>query len=103
MLFIQIRNVETQNCLDTMGREVNGTIGSIRCNGLGFNQLFAYTKRHQILSDINCLDGEHPSGPVNMVRCNMGRYQEWHYDFEVSMINIRSRILKKVLENCLKM
>lgn len=80
----QIQNVETQNCLDTMGRKANERIGSSYCHGLGGNQVFAYTKRHQIMSDDNCLDAAHPRGPVNLVRCHgMGGNQEWKYDDEV--------------------
>lgn len=77
--------METQNCLDTMGRKANEKIGSSYCHGLGGNQVFAYTKRHQVMSDDNCLDAAHPRGPVNLVRCHgMGGNQEWVYDEEVS-------------------
>lgn len=67
-----------------MGRKANEKIGSSYCHGLGGNQVFAYTKRHQIMSDDNCLDAAHPRGPVNLVRCHgMGGNQEWKYDEEV--------------------
>ncbi|XP_031622952.1 polypeptide N-acetylgalactosaminyltransferase 5 isoform X2 [Contarinia nasturtii] len=79
----EIQNVETQNCLDTMGRKANEPIGSSYCHGLGGNQVFAYTKRHQIMSDDNCLDAAHPRGPVKLVRCHgMQGNQEWRYDEE---------------------
>lgn len=76
-----------------MGRKANEKIGSSYCHGLGGNQVFAYTKRHQIMSDDNCLDAAHPRGPVNLVRCHgMGGNQEWIYDKEVrSNINHRFR------------
>lgn len=67
-LISQIRNVESQNCLDTMGRKSNEKVGSSYCHGLGGNQVFAYTKRQQIMSDDNCLDASNPMGPVNLVR-----------------------------------
>ena len=35
MLFIQIRNVESQNCLDTMGHKSGEKVGSSYCHGLG--------------------------------------------------------------------
>lgn len=70
-----------------MGRKANEPIGSSYCHGLGGNQVFAYTKRHQIMSDDNCLDAAHPRGPVKLVRCHgMGGNQEWKYDTEVRMI-----------------
>lgn len=76
--------METQNCLDTMGRKANEAIGSSYCHGLGGNQVFAYTKRHQVMSDDNCLDAAHPRGPVKLVRCHgMQGNQEWKYDEEV--------------------
>lgn len=81
--------MDSQNCLDTMGRKSNEKIGSSYCHGLGGNQVFAYTKRHQIMSDDNCLDASNPMGPVNMVRCHgMGGNQEWVYDEEVSGVQL---------------
>lgn len=80
----QIKNVQSQNCLDTMSRKANEKVGSSYCHGLGGNQVFAYTKRHQIMSDDNCLDSASARGPVNLVRCHgMQGNQEWLYDTEV--------------------
>lgn len=77
-----------------MGRKANERIGSSYCHGLGGNQVFAYTKRHQIMSDDNCLDAAHPRGPVNLVRCHgMGGNQEWKYDEEV---NIKCKTIKSI-------
>ncbi|KAH8287928.1 hypothetical protein KR018_007301 [Drosophila ironensis] len=79
----EIRNAETETCLDTMGRKYNEKVGISYCHGLGGNQVFAYTKRQQIMSDDLCLDASSSNGPVNMVRChNMGGNQEWVYDAE---------------------
>lgn len=67
-----------------MGRKYGEKIGVSYCHGLGGNQVFAYTKRQQIMSDDLCLDASHTMGPVNMVRChNMGGNQEWVYNNEV--------------------
>ncbi|XP_017954110.1 polypeptide N-acetylgalactosaminyltransferase 5 isoform X2 [Drosophila navojoa] len=83
----EIRNAETETCLDTMGRKYNEKVGSSYCHGLGGNQVFAYTKRQQIMSDDLCLDAASANGPVNMVRChNMGGNQEWVYDAEEKWI-----------------
>ncbi|KRG02538.1 polypeptide N-acetylgalactosaminyltransferase 5 isoform X2 [Drosophila mojavensis] len=83
----EIRNAETETCLDTMGRKYNEKVGSSYCHGLGGNQVFAYTKRQQIMSDDLCLDAASSNGPVNMVRChNMGGNQEWVYDAEEKWI-----------------
>jgi polypeptide N-acetylgalactosaminyltransferase len=68
-----------------MGRKQGEKIGSSYCHGLGGNQVFAYTKRQQIMSDDNCLDASHALGPVNLVRCHgMFGNQAWMYDDEVS-------------------
>lgn len=73
-----------------MGRKYNEKVGISYCHGLGGNQVFAYTKRQQIMSDDLCLDASSSNGPVNMVRChNMGGNQEWVYDAEVSLNNCR--------------
>ncbi|KAJ8923346.1 hypothetical protein NQ315_001904 [Exocentrus adspersus] len=76
-----IRNVETRNCLDTMGRKSGENLGMTYCHHLGGNQVFAYTKRQQIMSDDNCLDANSRTGPVKLVRCHgMGGNQAWVYD-----------------------
>ncbi|XP_076067790.1 polypeptide N-acetylgalactosaminyltransferase 5 isoform X4 [Oratosquilla oratoria] len=77
----EIRNDDTQSCLDTLGRKSGENLGMSYCHGLGGNQVFAYTKRQQIMSDDNCLDASNPSGPVKLVRCHgMGGNQLWTYD-----------------------
>ena len=51
------------------------------CHGLGGNQVFAYTKRQQVMSDDNCLDVAGPSSPVKLVRCHgMGGNQAWVFN-----------------------
>uniref|UniRef100_A0A6A7FXF7 Polypeptide N-acetylgalactosaminyltransferase n=3 Tax=Hirondellea gigas TaxID=1518452 RepID=A0A6A7FXF7_9CRUS len=77
----EIRNSESQSCLDTLGHKSGENLGVSYCHGLGGNQVFAYTKRQQIMSDDNCLDASNPSGPVKLVRCHgMGGNQMWNYD-----------------------
>lgn len=39
MLFSQIRNVDTQSCLDTLGRKSGENLGTSYCHGLGGNQV----------------------------------------------------------------
>ena len=44
-------------------------------------QVFAYTKRQQVMSDDNCLDAASAEGPVKLVRCHgMGGNQAWNYN-----------------------
>lgn len=77
----EIRNDATHNCLDTMGRKSGEDLGLSYCHGLGGNQVFAYTKRQQVMSDDNCLDAASADGPVKLVRCHgMGGNQAWVYN-----------------------
>lgn len=115
-----MRNAESQNCLDTLGRKGGENLGMSYCHGLGGNQVclaffipcssklltqithiysvlftvlyiivqvFAYTKRQQIMSDDNCLDASSPEGPVKLVRCHgMGGNQAWTYSTQVFVL-----------------
>lgn len=79
----EMKNGGTHNCLDTMGRKSGEDVGLSYCHGLGGNQVFAYTKRQQIMSDDNCLDAAGRDGPVKLVRCHgMGGNQAWNYSDE---------------------
>ena len=50
-------------------------------------QVFAYTKRQQVMSDDNCLDATGQTSPVKLVRCHgMGGNQAWNYNEEVIII-----------------
>ena len=112
----QIKNEGTHNCLDTMGRKSGEEVGLSYCHGLGGNQVnfawkffvakssnkfkfyhfqvFAYTKRQQVMSDDNCLDAASPDGPVKLVRCHgMGGNQAWVYNDEVCEFYVNSRFM----------
>ncbi|KAF7989983.1 hypothetical protein HCN44_008657 [Aphidius gifuensis] len=82
-----VKNIEMRTCLDTMGRRTNENVGLSHCHGLGGNQVFAYTKRNQIMSDDMCLDAASAQGPVKIVRCHgMSGNQAWTYDKDTRMI-----------------
>ena len=84
-LHLKIKNDASHNCLDTMGRKSGEQVGLSFCHGLGGNQVFAYTKRQQVMSDDNCLDSASKDGPVKLVRCHgMGGNQAWNYNVVVS-------------------
>ncbi|XP_067136293.1 polypeptide N-acetylgalactosaminyltransferase 13 [Centruroides vittatus] len=77
----EIKNADSKNCLDTYGRKSGENVAMGACHGLGGNQVFAYTKRQQIMSDDNCLDAASSKGPVKLIRCHgMGGNQMWNYD-----------------------
>ncbi|KAK6617043.1 Polypeptide N-acetylgalactosaminyltransferase 5 [Polyplax serrata] len=76
----EIKNMESDHCLDTMGRKSGENVGMSYCHSLGGNQVFSYTKRQQITADDNCLDAAGSRAPVKLVRCHgMGGNQEWMY------------------------
>lgn len=80
-----IKNVESGQCLDTLGRKSGELLGMGYCHGLGGNQVFSYTKRQQVTADDNCLDASSMKGPVKLVRCHgMGGNQAWMYHNDVS-------------------
>uniref|UniRef100_T1KGN1 Polypeptide N-acetylgalactosaminyltransferase n=1 Tax=Tetranychus urticae TaxID=32264 RepID=T1KGN1_TETUR len=76
----EIRNVAINHCLDTFGRKSGENAAMSQCHGMGGNQVFAYTKRKQIMSDDNCLDASSKKEPIKMIRCHgLGGNQMWEY------------------------
>ncbi|KAF4792601.1 Polypeptide N-acetylgalactosaminyltransferase 13 [Turdus rufiventris] len=71
----EIRNVETNQCLDNMGRKENEKVGFFNCHGMGGNQKL--TLRH--LNSNQCL--AEPSEDDRLVptmrECSSGRAQQW--------------------------
>lgn len=90
----EIRNINTNLCLDTFGRKTGENAALSYCHGLGGNQVFAYTKRKQIMADDNCLDAPSQRGPVKLIRCHgMGGNQEWLYNHQSedkSIVHVRT-------------
>ncbi|XP_078537851.1 polypeptide N-acetylgalactosaminyltransferase 13 isoform X2 [Lissotriton helveticus] len=79
----EIRNVETNQCLDNMGRKENEKVGIFNCHGMGGNQVFSYTADKEIRTDDLCLDVSRLNGPVIMLKCHhMRGNQLWDYDSE---------------------
>ncbi|KAM7097201.1 polypeptide N-acetylgalactosaminyltransferase 13 isoform X3 [Ciconia boyciana] len=79
----EIRNVETNQCLDNMGRKENEKVGIFNCHGMGGNQVFSYTADKEIRTDDLCLDVSRLNGPVIMLKCHhMRGNQLWEYDAE---------------------
>ncbi|OTF73750.1 hypothetical protein BLA29_005968 [Euroglyphus maynei] len=93
----EIRNVATKKCLDTFGRKSGENIALSPCHGLGGNQVFAYTKREQIMSDDNCMDASNLNSPIKLIRCHgMGGNQAWLYN------NSTKQIIHKKSGHCLE-
>ncbi|KAI4811301.1 hypothetical protein KUCAC02_014213 [Chaenocephalus aceratus] len=77
----EIRNVETNQCLDNMARKENEKVGIFNCHGMGGNQVFSYTANKEIRTDDLCLDVSKLNGPVMMLKCHhLKGNQLWDYD-----------------------
>ncbi|XP_041118008.1 polypeptide N-acetylgalactosaminyltransferase 13-like isoform X2 [Polyodon spathula] len=77
----EIRNVETNQCLDNMGRKENEKVGIFNCHGMGGNQVFSYTADQEIRTDDLCLDVSRLNGPILMLKCHhMRGNQLFEYD-----------------------
>ncbi|NXM30103.1 GLT13 acetylgalactosaminyltransferase, partial [Oxyruncus cristatus] len=78
-----MENVETNQCLDNMGRKENEKVGFFNCHGMGGNQVFSYTADKEIRTDDLCLDVSRLNGPILMLKCHhMRGNQLWEYDAE---------------------
>uniref|UniRef100_A0A2D4P4P5 Polypeptide N-acetylgalactosaminyltransferase n=1 Tax=Micrurus surinamensis TaxID=129470 RepID=A0A2D4P4P5_MICSU len=77
----EIRNAETNQCLDNMARKENEKVGIFNCHGMGGNQVFSYTANKEIRTDDLCLDVSKLNGPVTMLKCHhLKGNQLWEYD-----------------------
>uniref|UniRef100_A0A8C5AQY5 Polypeptide N-acetylgalactosaminyltransferase n=1 Tax=Gadus morhua TaxID=8049 RepID=A0A8C5AQY5_GADMO len=88
----QIRNVETNQCVDNMGRKENEKVGFFNCHGMGGNQVFSYTADKEIRTDDLCLDVSRLNGPVVMLKCHhMKGNQMFEYDTErLTLLHVNS-------------
>uniref|UniRef100_A0A8C7I0P1 Polypeptide N-acetylgalactosaminyltransferase n=1 Tax=Oncorhynchus kisutch TaxID=8019 RepID=A0A8C7I0P1_ONCKI len=88
----EIRNVETNQCVDNMGRKENEKVGFFNCHGMGGNQVFSYTADKEIRTDDLCLDVSRPHGPVVMLKCHqMKGNQMFAYDAErLTLLHVNS-------------
>jgi polypeptide N-acetylgalactosaminyltransferase len=79
----EIHNVGLNFCIDTMGRKSGEDAGASYCHGHGGNQVFEYSKQHQLAASNICLDSNGLLGSVGLRHCIPGsRSQQWDYDNE---------------------
>ncbi|MFT7816262.1 polypeptide N-acetylgalactosaminyltransferase 1 [Arapaima gigas] len=98
----EIRNVETNQCLDNMARKENEKVGIFNCHGMGGNQVFSYTANKEIRTDDLCLDVSKLNGPVMMLKCHhLKGNQLWEYDpMKLTLIHVNSnQCLDKATED----
>lgn len=79
----EVRNIGTNQCLDTMAKnEPGGEPGMYMCHGMGNNQFFMYTKKHEFWHDELCLDlvDSSPSTKLKLYNCHsQGGNQKWNH------------------------
>uniref|UniRef100_A0A4W3JXK4 Polypeptide N-acetylgalactosaminyltransferase n=1 Tax=Callorhinchus milii TaxID=7868 RepID=A0A4W3JXK4_CALMI len=97
----EIRNVETNQCLDNMARKENEKVGIFNCHGMGGNQVFSYTANKEIRTDDLCLDVSKLNGPIMMLKCHhLKGNQLWDYDnVKMTLLHVNSnQCLDKAME-----
>lgn len=67
----QIRNVETNQCLDNMARKENEKVGIFNCHGMGGNQVSEdpNIKKKKNFKETNCKVQEEKGGRDSVLRC----------------------------------
>ncbi|XP_019635133.1 PREDICTED: polypeptide N-acetylgalactosaminyltransferase 13-like isoform X2 [Branchiostoma belcheri] len=83
----EIRNIDSNQCVDNMARKENEKVGIFSCHGMGGNQVFSYTKEKELRTDDLCLDVSKPGGPVMLFKCHhLGGNQLWEYDEKIQLL-----------------
>lgn len=98
-----IKNLGTNNCIDTKGNKKSGNPGLITCHNLGGNQLWSFCERGKLANDDSCL--VHPSiinfdKQVKIDRCTVSKIPN---DNEVFKYNKELKLIVHVKTgDCLK-
>lgn len=91
-----IVNVDLNFCLDNMGRKSGEDAGATYCHSQGGNQIFEYSKSHNLISAGLCLDTNGAHGVVKMNTCNKNsKNQKWDYD------NVNQFFRNRQIDACL--
>jgi len=92
-----ISNEALNFCIDTLGHKENEDAGASFCHGQGGNQLFEYSKNHEIRMGHLCLDTQGNPGSVKLKACsgNNNRAQQWDFD------NMKQFFRNRLSSSCL--
>lgn len=85
IVFLQIQNIGDEGmCIDTYGRDHEGSVEKEKCHFGGGNQVFMLTEAHEIRVDDLCLDASTTEAPIILYRCHGEKgNQKWVYNNEV--------------------
>ncbi|CAF0907401.1 unnamed protein product, partial [Brachionus calyciflorus] len=97
--FYHVGSIQNENlnyCLDTMNRKNGDESGATLCHGQGGNQIYEYSKGHNLVSGKLCLDSSVSHKPVKFNNCNSGsKSQQWDYD------NLTNQFRNRMTSECL--
>lgn len=88
---LQVRNPQSNMCLDTFGHREGGDISIYNCHGQAGNQEFGFTDLNELqFEDDLCLDvpSHHLGASVIIYSCHgLGGNQRWEYSKKVCSSN----------------
>lgn len=82
--------MELNFCLDSFGRKSGEDVSASFCHEKGGNQLFEFSKHHNIITGTLCLDSTGGPGVVKLNTCKKDTLsQQWDYDEKNQFIRNR--------------
>jgi polypeptide N-acetylgalactosaminyltransferase len=83
--------------MDSLGHKVNEIVGASYCHGQGGNQIFEYSKKHQLAQFDNCLNAADDFGPVKLQTCDSKQTSQlWDIENKVIFNDQKSFLLFKL-------
>ncbi|KAM3939165.1 N-acetylgalactosaminyltransferase 7 isoform 1-T1 [Leptodactylus fuscus] len=105
----EIRGLDSNYCIDSMGHTNGGLVELGPCHRMGGNQLFRINEANQLMQYDQCLTKGQDGTSVMVTHCNLNEYKEWQYFKNLNRFTHiptgncldRSEVLHKVfLSNC---
>jgi len=91
----EVRNPDTNVCLDTLGKQDGAPLGLYVCHGQGGNQYFTLNSKGELKSEDNCLD--YNGHDLQIKECDgLRQNQRWSYD-EDTIRNPRHKVCLQML------
>jgi len=82
-----LKNEALNFCVDTMGHKEGESAGASYCHGQGGNQLFEFSKKHELRMGVHCLATNGSPGTVKLELCKPNqKSMEWDYDNLVRLL-----------------
>ncbi|XP_056416789.1 N-acetylgalactosaminyltransferase 7 isoform X4 [Hyla sarda] len=75
----EIRGLDSNYCIDSMGHTNGGLVELGPCHRMGGNQLFRINEANQLMQYDQCLTKGQDGTTVMITHCNLNEYKEWQY------------------------